>query len=219
MLFKTRKDMQIFYTAAGTKLDQEYGRIKANIIFGAKKRNAQIFSVLSQNRQEGKSTLISYLGIAFSKEEKRVLLIDGNFENPKLHKIFGIENDQGFSNLLADGGGLQETVLKTEFPGLSILPAGTISKQLETSIQSSSMDVLLQSAKRKYDFIFIDTGALQSMITSKLLAAKSDSSIIVVRRMRTNSHDLQELKTSLESYDIHVTGALFNTKKLAWLKR
>ncbi len=211
--------MQIFYEAAGTKLDQEYGRIKANIVFGAKKRHSQVFSVLSQNKYEGKTTLISYLGISFSKEEKRVLLIDGNFDSPRLHKIFGIENDEGFSNLLADGGVLQDAVIKSEFPGLSILPSGTISKQLESVIQTNAMDDILYQAKRMYDYVFIDTGSLQTNVTAKLLAAKSDSSLVVVRRMKTSTHDLHELKTSLESYEIHVTGALFNTRKLAWLKR
>jgi protein-tyrosine kinase len=208
-----------FFESSGSKIDQDYQRLKANITFAAKKNNSKIFTVLSPNLKDGKTNFLIYIGLSFCKDDKRVLLIDGDFKKPGLHKEFALQNNVGLSNYLTGENNLLECVQRTAYPGLTVITAGTISKQLESIIHSNQMNILIKALRQSYDYVFIDTEALKESTAAKLLAAKADSSIVVIRKKKANTEDLINMKSVLKSYDIHLTGAVFNTRKIAWLQR
>jgi len=60
----------------------------------------RIMVVTSSNPGEGKSTVVSNLGIAVAEVNQRVLLIDADLRRPRLHDIFNLKNDSGLSDLL-----------------------------------------------------------------------------------------------------------------------
>ncbi|SDN21641.1 CpsD/CapB family tyrosine-protein kinase [Alkalicoccus daliensis] len=218
-MFKNKEEFMAFYESSGSRVDQDYQRIKANITFAANKNNLKIFTVLSPNEKDGKTNFLTYIGLTFCKEEKRVLLIDGDFKKPGLHKSFHLSNEQGLSNYLTGESSLTDCIQRTSYPGLSILPAGTISKQLESIIHSSQMNALITALRHSYDYVFIDTEAMKESTAAKILAAKADSSIVIIRKKKTNTEDLMNMRTAFKSYGIHITGAVFNTRKLAWLQK
>ena len=57
---------------------------------------------------EGKSTLAIGLAISASRIDKRVLLIDADLRNPRLHDIFNLNNEHGLATLLEGGLGEEE---------------------------------------------------------------------------------------------------------------
>ena len=60
----------------------------------------QVIVVTSPGPAEGKTTVASNLSIAVAEMGRRVLLVDGDLRQPKLHKIFGVANNRGVSDVL-----------------------------------------------------------------------------------------------------------------------
>lgn len=60
----------------------------------------RVMVVSSSSPGEGKSTVVSNLGIAVAEVNQRVLLIDADLRKPRLHEIFDLRNDRGLSDLL-----------------------------------------------------------------------------------------------------------------------
>jgi succinoglycan biosynthesis transport protein ExoP len=48
---------------------------------------------------DGKTTVASNLSIAMAEIRQKVVLIDGDLRRPRLHKVFGISNDWGLSDV------------------------------------------------------------------------------------------------------------------------
>ncbi|GEM_PF-4356322 len=215
----SKEKYSTFFGSNGSKIDQDYERLKANITFAAKKNKAKIFTILSPNAKDGKTSFLIYTALSYCKEQKKVLLIDGDFNKPALHKEFHLSNEKGLSNYLTGEHSLSACIQPTAYPDLSVITAGTISKHLESIIHSRHMNTLINTLRKSYDYVFIDTDALKESTTAKLLAAKSDSSIVVIRKKKANTEDLTEMNAAFKSYDIHLTGAVFNTRRIAWLKR
>ena len=72
-----------------------------SILFsGTNGSRPRVMVVTSCSPAEGKSTIVSNLGIAVSEVNQRVLLIDADLRKPRLHEIFGLKNDSGLSDLL-----------------------------------------------------------------------------------------------------------------------
>ncbi|MDV2998463.1 MAG: hypothetical protein N5P05_000069 [Chroococcopsis gigantea SAG 12.99] len=63
--------------------------------------SGQIIAITSATPGEGKTTITHHLGLALAELGKKVLIVDGNFANPKLHEIFSLPNHQGLTTLIA----------------------------------------------------------------------------------------------------------------------
>ena len=97
---------------------------------GQNSEGPQVIVVTSPGPAEGKTTVASNLSIAIAEMGRRVLLIDGDLRQPKLHKIFGSSNTRGVSDVLLadsqlDSVPLNQLVLETRIAGVSLLPSGT----------------------------------------------------------------------------------------------
>jgi receptor protein-tyrosine kinase len=104
--------------------------------------------VTSPGPAEGKTTVASNLSIAVAEMGRRVLLIDGDLRQPKLHKIFGVANNRGVNDLLlADSDlasmPLNEMVMETRVTGLSLLPSGSRANNISQLLHSSRIEELL----------------------------------------------------------------------------
>ena len=72
---------------------------------------------------EGKTTVVSNLGIALAEIGNKVLLIDGDLRRPRLHKVFDQVNSWGLSDVLREKNAIEELPLdvlvkKTAVPRL-----------------------------------------------------------------------------------------------------
>src|ERR1700756_3292136 len=97
---------------------------------GQNSEGPQVIVVTSPGPAEGKTTVASNLSIAIAEMGRRVLLIDGDLRQPKLHKIFGVANNRGVNDLLLadvdlNSAPLNEMVVETRVAGLSLLPSGS----------------------------------------------------------------------------------------------
>ena len=59
--------------------------------------------VTSAGPGDGKTTIACNLGAGLALNGRRILLVDANFRRPEMHRIFGVGNERGFSDVL---GGL-----------------------------------------------------------------------------------------------------------------
>ncbi len=85
--------------------------------------------VTSSRPIEGKTTVVSNLGIALAEIGSKVLLIDGDMRRPQLHRIFDQSNGWGLSDFLRESNPIDELPLdvlvkKTAVSHLYLLPGG-----------------------------------------------------------------------------------------------
>ena len=74
--------------------------LRTNLQFTSIDKELETILVTSSNAAEGKSFVSSNLAISFAQADKRVLLVDCDLRKGRLHRIFGIPNTEGLSNLL-----------------------------------------------------------------------------------------------------------------------
>ena len=88
--------------------------LRTNLQFTSVDRELETILITSTNAAEGKSFVSSNLAASFAQAGKRVLLVDCDLRKGRLHKIFGLTNTAGLSNLLAaDLRGLSKYVKAT----------------------------------------------------------------------------------------------------------
>ena len=168
--------------------------------------DSQTRIVLAGSAKEGtgKTTMIANVGVLMAQAGYSVLLIDANFRAPSIHRMFGLDNIRGLSNLL-NGEMPYEIIQKSPVENLSIVSSGIAPLSPSDALGSSEMIKLLSNLKRRYEIILIDTPALLEYPETAILAGQTGA-MIFLHREGESEENLKESKRVLCNAGARVFG-------------
>jgi succinoglycan biosynthesis transport protein ExoP len=175
-------------------------------------RSPQVIAITSAKPGEGKTTVTTNLAISLAQLQRRVLLIDGNLRQPRLHRIFNQVNNFGFGDLLprADNSDLLPYVThQTAVPNVWLATSGPRESGALDLLYSNGMAALMSSAREAFDFILIDTPAMRDLPDARILGRISDGVLLVVQS-GTDRKSAKAATSRLQQDDIPVLGAVLN---------
>lgn len=152
--------------------------------------------ICSAQPRAGKTFCAINLALSLSGEpEVEVLLVEGDFLKPDALGLLGIESGPGFVDALADAGANPESfVIRTDVPGLSVLPAGRKTNNVPELLASDrGREVLaaLLAGDRRRIILFDSPPALMASHAT-VLAGLVGRGLVVVRADETTEADLRE---------------------------
>ena len=112
------------------RMADQYRQVKRPLISHAHEHpevpNARFIAVASSLPGDGKTFTSINLALSLARErEARVLLVDCDVAKPHVSRLFGVDNEPGLLDALADPLVHPESlVISTDIRGLSLLPAG-----------------------------------------------------------------------------------------------
>ncbi|MBO4812866.1 polysaccharide biosynthesis tyrosine autokinase [Candidatus Saccharibacteria bacterium] len=185
--------------------------LRTNLQFTAVDEEVKSFLITSTNAGEGKSFISSNLAISFAQAEKRVLLIDCDLRKGRLHRLFGIPNTHGLSNLLTnDIRSWSDFVHPTKVSNLDVMTCGTYPPNPSELLASKKNKRLMTSLFSYYDIVILDGAPVGGLADSVILSSLVDETIIVVKDSFTNKADLIAVRDTLEKVGSKVAGVVFN---------
>jgi capsular exopolysaccharide synthesis family protein len=175
-----------------------------------------VLVITSPGSGEGKTTVTSNLGIAIAEIGRRVLLIDGDLRRPRLHKVFGVSNHWGLSDLLCadtplETVALEHLVFKTNISGLAVLPSGSNAANPLNLFYASRMSTLLARLRSEFEIVMIDTPPMTHLADARVLARLADGVLLVVRAGKTTTESAIFAAQSFAEDDIRVLGTVLNS--------
>ena len=195
-------------------INESFKQLRTNIFYTSKNETCPVFCVTSSYAHAGKSTVISNTAISHSMLGKKVLLIDGDMRCPVLQLIFSMEDGVGLSELLASAESGFEAytnfVRKTEYEGLDIITSGRIPPNPSELLSSAKMKEILEAAKEKYDYIFIDTPPICEVSDGCVISEIVTGYIFVIRSGVTDSRSVSDALSVLEQSGANVVGLVLN---------
>ena len=197
-------------------LAESYRTTLTSILFSRHREDRpQVLVFTSASPKEGKTTTVCNLGIALAEINQRVLLIDADMRRPRLHHVFGLENEVGLSELLLQKTPLDlETMMgtcsATRIPGLSVLTSGGSRQSASSLLHSVRLAELVELARDQFDTVVIDTPPMVNLADARVVARLGDGLILVVRSGST-TRDAALLATSRLAEDgIPILGTILN---------
>jgi capsular exopolysaccharide synthesis family protein len=147
-----------------------------------------VIAVSSADANDGKTTTTINLAGALSQAlDSSVLLVDADLRGSTLAGHLGLdENAPGLVDAILDPNLPLEAVARPH-PNLhlSVLPAGRRSSTPYEVLKSARVGELLAEARRKYDYVIVDTPPLVSVPDTRVVAKWMDGFLLVVAANRT----------------------------------
>ncbi len=158
----------------------------------------------STKSNSGKTTMIANVAVLLAQAGYSVLLVDANFRNPSLHRMFGLNNIKGLSNLL-NGEKIYDVVQKSPVENLSILCSGMMPSYPEQALGSQIMVDILDNLKKNIEIILIDTPALLDYPETAVLAGQTGA-VVFLHRNGDKEENLIETKHILNKVGAKIFG-------------
>ncbi|MFH1115070.1 MAG: polysaccharide biosynthesis tyrosine autokinase [Pseudomonadota bacterium] len=148
---------------------------------------------------EGKTLISVVMGTVVASEKKRVLVIDGDLRNPRIHQVFhGRPSDVGLSDLLTGKTQkLKEAIRQSHIPGLYYMPAGFIPDNPVALLKNRRIQDVLDACKKVFDTVIIDAPPILGLVDARILSGYSDGIILVIRAGHTPLEVLREAKDAV----------------------
>jgi len=197
---------------------EEYHRLKLNLLRMSPDAKIKTLLFSSPTGGEGTSTVLAGFAVALADQGEKVLLVDANFGSPSLHERFGIEIENGLSDLLSNKGALKDVIKSTSVQNLFVITAGRVngsgsSYVSEVSAHGLNYDELLSRMKSEADWVFVDGPALNHSDKGLTLSGKVDGVIMVLQAEKTRWEVAQAAKQRLEESGAKILGVILNKRK------
>ncbi|MBD2210961.1 polysaccharide biosynthesis tyrosine autokinase [Calothrix sp. FACHB-156] len=178
-------------------------------------RYPQIFKSLmltSTLASEGKTTLSLGLAVSAAHMHRRVLLIDANLQNPRLHKILELPNDWGLSLLLEEEANTPVAdYIQPIHPDIDVLTAGPTPEDTVKLLSSARMNELIELFEQTYDLVLIDAPAILDAVDARIVASLCSGIVLVGRIGQITQSELIQAREILSR--LNLIGIIANDVK------
>jgi capsular exopolysaccharide synthesis family protein len=200
----------ISITKPKSPIAEAYRGIRTSIEFANLDKEIRIINITSSKQNEGKSTVISNLAASFANLEKKVLMLDGDLRNPSIHRMFGLSNIHGLTDVLVNNKTFVDCVHCTDTKNLHVLTSGQIPPNPSEMLSSKKMREFVQSLKEHYDYIFIDAPPIGLVTDAGIISTYTDGTLFVVGANEADTEMAKISKERLDNVGANILGTVLN---------
>ncbi len=217
----------IAYLQPNSPVSEQYRMLRTNLMFSTNGTFRHTYVITSPGPTEGKSVVSANLAVTLAMAGFRILLVDADLRRPRLHEIFGLDNQIGLSNLLslapdeieaeianADARQMLDQYLQhSQVPGLRVLTSGVTPLNPTEVLGSPAMRMWNEQFQDVWDvdIVLYDTPPSLVVADSAILAASLESPVLAVLQSGyTRIGAAQRLKETLEHLEVEIAGVVLN---------
>ena len=190
-------------------ISEFYRILHSNIKFLCSDKKINTVVITSSTSGEGKSSIAANLASAMAQVGKKVLLIDANLHSPIQHRIWDIYAEPGLSNFIAEQHTI-DLVTQKVINNLDLIPSGAIPPSPVTLLDSRRMKSLIDNCATIYDFIIIDSPALNKAADALTLGMMADGVLLTLKPGQVNYSEAKFAQELLGQSGQNILGIVFN---------
>jgi capsular exopolysaccharide synthesis family protein len=187
--------------------------VRTNLLFMAPDHPFKTLLVTSAGPSEGKTTVACCIAIAMAQADQRVVLIDCDLRKPRVHRIFRKGSSVGVTTALLEES-IDDAVIPTDVPNLSIIPAGPIPPNPAELFHSERFRKFLEQVQGKFDRVIIDSPPVVAVTDAVVLSTLADGTMLVVRAFKTPKDLARHALRALVDVGATLAGAVLNSVNL-----
>jgi capsular exopolysaccharide synthesis family protein len=166
--------------------------------------------VTSTQAGEGKSTVCYGLAQSLAKLGRSVVIIDTDIRRPNVHRLFGIKNTLGVSNVLSGSATIDEVIQSGLAPNIDVIVAGPIPPDPSELLASDTLARAIAELRIRYDHVMVDSAPVLGLADAPLVATNVDGVVFVVESARTSVRGVQNAIARLEQTGADLLGVVLS---------
>jgi tyrosine-protein kinase Etk/Wzc len=161
----------------------------------------------------GKSFVSTNLSALLASIKKRVLIIDADMRNGRLHETFSVSKEPGLSDLLAGRVSLGEVIVSLPDVGVDFIPRGSMVLNPAELLVLGDLAEMLEQLKSFYNHIVIDSPPILGATDAAIMGKHADATFLVVKEGRYTAQELEVSFRRFQQVGVKPNGFIINDMK------
>jgi protein-tyrosine kinase len=179
---------------------EQYRALRTRILHSDSDAAVNVVLVTSPGRADGKSLTVANLGLTMAQEyQQRICIVDANFRSPQQHRLFGLPEGPGLSDVLVGRASLGEALIAIEDHHITVLPVGAALAHPAELLGTTTMRRTLETLRSQFDRIVIDSPAVTPLADVGILTPLVDCVILVVRADSTSKPAIHDAIAAIDA--------------------
>jgi Mrp family chromosome partitioning ATPase len=163
------------------EVQQIFANIYDNLMLASKEIAVKSVLVCAADPREGATTVALGLGLAAAAQQNRpILLIDGNFHDPRICQALRLKDLFGLGELVTGRVESHQAVIQKASAGLHAMGPGIMPSNHFADLEPPKFTNLLNRLAEDYALVIVDGPAVNMHPESVLYGSQVDQAILVV---------------------------------------
>ncbi len=158
----------------------------------------------------GKSFVSTNFAAVAAKTGQKVLLIDADMRKGYLQQCFGLNWENGLSDLLSGKITRDVAVQSTKVENLDIITRGQVPPNPSELLMHPRFKELVDWASENYDLVIIDTPPVLAVTDPSIVGALAGTTLMVARFGQNTVKEIDVARSRFEQAGIEVKGVILN---------
>lgn len=200
----------VIFEAPHSMMAEQLRQVRTRLQHSSSLDTTRSILITSPSPGDGKSTIACNLAAGLALNGRRILLVDANFRRPELHRVFNLNNEQGFSDVLNSLELFEHAVQETQVPNLFILPSGPKPTNATELVESQLLVDFIERSLEEFDHVIFDSGPLLFVSETVGLAPRVDGVVTIVRARTSTRGVLSRMRDTLRQVKAEHLGVVLN---------
>jgi len=205
---------ELLINASGPSQQAEaYRHLRTSILLSTAGRPPKSLLVTSSVPAEGKTTTVVNTATVLAQTGAQVLVIDADMRRPRLHHVFGLDNNDGLSAILSSDmteADVLSKINKFRDTNIYLLSSGAIPPNPAELLGSAQMKRLLDIVGETFNYIVIDSPPIASFTDGVLISSLVDGVLLVVHGGKTSRQVVKRTRQILHEVGAKIIGVVLN---------
>lgn len=185
-----------------------YQKTVDNVMYANVDQKYQVISVIPTMKNDVLANLVANLGYLIATKQKKVLLIDLDFRNPRLHVVLKSEMQKGIYDYLFKNLDFKEVIQKDKEYGFDYLLIGEAISSITQILESNKLNEMIKLAKEAYDYVLLISPSVAFHKDYLSIAKLSDGILYIISKKYSNKQVVDSNFRNLKQLNIPILGSL-----------
>lgn len=194
----------------GSPAAEAYRTLATNIRFLRSQRAVGVVVVTSALPGEGKSATTANLAVVLAETGVRTLLVDADLRRPRAERFLAVPNGPGLRETLEGEATLDDVVLSTDVPNLSIIRSGAMPQDPVSLLAGTNANAVFHDMRRLGDIVICDAPPTLPVADASILAEAADIVLFVHDPAISSRTALEDAVRQLRTAGAEIAGGVYN---------
>ncbi len=190
---------------------EAFRSLRTSLHFARLEAKNNLLMISSSNPSEGKTFVSMNLAVVIAQAGQSVLLIDADMRKGRQHKVLGLREEVGLSELISGQIDLANAVRQVAgVEKLNLIARGKVPPNPSELLMHKGFTDFLKQVMPLYDLIIIDTPPILAVTDAAVIGHHVGTSLLVVRFGVNHAREIASAKQRFEQNGVQIKGAIFN---------
>lgn len=184
--------------------------LRTSLHFAMMEARNNILMISGASPNAGKTFVSSNLAAVISQTGKKVLFIDTDMRKGYTHKLFGINNDNGLSDILSGKIKISEALKKLSKLNFDYISRGMSPPNPAELLMHKNFNDLMNWASSNYDIVILDTPPILAVTDAAIIGSYVGTTLLVARFELNTPKEIEVSIKRFEQSGVQIKGCILN---------